>query len=67
MCRVRRLSFSMHDLHHPWAGNTNMINGFYEEPSQEGRGEYRYLDHRHTPDTLPGCSGDSKGIIQRYD
>ena len=35
----------MHDLRHPWSANTNMINGFYEEPSRV-EAEHRYLDHR---------------------
>ena len=42
--RGMRLSFSMHDVRNPWAGNTNMINGFYEEP--ENSVEHRYLDAR---------------------
>lgn len=39
-----RFSFSMHDIRNPWTGNTNMINGFYEEP--ENNVEHRYLDAR---------------------
>merc|ERR1712079_888418 len=42
-----RLSFSLHDIRNPWAGNTNMINGFYQEPdTSHPPGEYRYLDAR---------------------
>ena len=43
-CRGMRLSFSMHDIRNPWTGNTNMINGFYEEP--DNIVEHRYLDAR---------------------
>ena len=32
LCRgVLRPSSSLHDIRNPWRGNTNMINGFYEE------------------------------------
>ena len=34
----------MNDIRNPWTGNTNMINGFYEEP--ENNVEHRYLDAR---------------------
>ena len=37
-----RLSYSLHDIRHPWSGNTNMINGFYQEP--ENNIELRFLD-----------------------
>ena len=47
LCSGLRLSFSLHDIRNPWAGNTNMINGFYQEPdTSHPPGEYRYLDAR---------------------
>ena len=39
-----RLSYSLHDIRNPWTGNTNFINGFYNEPNDSE--DYRYLDAR---------------------